>query len=524
MHGKILYYNEEMGTGTLTNQHRRIFEFTRQSWYGRRSLPERDMLVDFRLDDRENVSGCKESCFRRLCRTHPIKESDFWLTADDEKLKERAEELKESLILQGVSTLDPNAPIPVELPINRCFDLYFSEELALLERYEELFSNPARYPVVDYSKLKPFLQKAKTHLLGADSSIRHENFSELEQEIRRTETLLADMGQILTKDAEIVFEEMFLRAQIPYLRAHKRLGLEEERISQLERRLKKLPFDMNFLQQKIKGAEPKEREPLNEKLNALKSEGIACQSEIAERTSNKESLVAQIELFKKKNFEELMGAYHFEDQRKKLYAYLKRVLDHFGYMFDLSLWQSASRSSNIANSFYTQSIQGGFNAFTFLQYYLKPLDKHRLSAQDKALYRYFYDYEKKDALKFLIVGEDSEFIATLKRRLFLAQKDVIVYTFLRAVDSLAMVKSMKVNAVFMDTEIRSMGIYEWLEHFIKHTPSQKAIIFGFSARGDEEREQTLKEKYHCIPLRKGISEQKFEEMMQHFIPMIQNKA
>ena len=108
------------------------------------------------------MRGCKEWCFKRLHKSHPISESDFWLTDDDEKLKERAEGLKESLILQGVSMLDPHMPIPVGLSMDRCFDLYFSEELTLLERYEDLFANPAHYPIVDYFKLKPFLQKALT--------------------------------------------------------------------------------------------------------------------------------------------------------------------------------------------------------------------------------------------------------------------------------------------------------------------------------------------------------------------------
>lgn len=520
MHGRILYYNDMTGTGTIANLHRRVFEFTKQSWHDRRSLPEREMFVDFRLDEHGKVTDCKESSFKQLKKSYPISENDFWATADDQKLEERSNEAKEALILQGIHTLDPAKPLPITLPMDRCFDLFFSEELEMLTRYEELFANESSYRFVDYAKLKPFLQKAKAHLLSLDPSIGYEPFLEAEQDIRKLEALLEGVDWVFRLESRALFEEMFLKHQIVYLQAKRRFSLELERASQLEARAKKIPFDLETLKKRATSvSDPKVRISYEEKMAHLVKESEACQRELVLRQKSAELLGAQMERFEKANFEELMEAYNFEEQKEKVRFYLRRILDYLGYVLDYTIWEHASTSKNIASSFYNQGIQGGFNAFSFLRYYLKPLDKSRLSLQDKELYRYLCEYEAKETIKFLVVSEDAEFAMMLKRRLLGAQKDVLVYAFSRGVDSMPYIKSVSVHAAFVDMEIRSIKIEEWLEFFEQHTPSPDAKIFCWVLGFGDAREESLK-THRCLTLKKSLGEEKLAKMLECLLPTL----
>lgn len=525
MHGKILYYNDTTGTGTIANQNRRVFEFTKSSWHDRRTLPEREMYVDFRLDERGHITDCRESSFRKLRRDYPIHEGDFWASEDDEKLEERAINLKESQVIQGMATLDLSQPLSASLPIDQCFERYFADELEMLGRYEELFANEDSYQFIDYAKLKPFLQKAKSHLLGIDPSIGHEPFLEIEHDINRAQQLLEGLDRTLALEAEVIFADMFLKHQIPYLQAQKRLVLEKERLLQLGNRLKKIPHDLEAFQRRLALANDSQtKESYQEKIDAILSEQKSIPQEIEGRKHNIKLLESRLEFFAKSHFEELMEGYDFKEQKEKIRFYLGRILDYLAFVLDYTIWQHASSSKNISTSFYNQRIQGGFNAFTFLRFYLKPLDKSRLNPQGRELYRYLREYDLRRVLKFLIVSEDAEFSAALKRQILASEKDALVFEAVRGVDAMPWVKSEAMHAIFVDMEMRSISIEEWLEFFYRHSPSPKAKAFCFVPGFGDAREEGLKERFPVALLRKGWLGEKLDEMFKRLMVMLKGDS
>ncbi|MGP1450091.1 MAG: hypothetical protein ACTTJS_03045 [Wolinella sp.] len=511
MHGKILYYNEVTQIGTITTATKRVFEFSKHSWHDRKNLPVSDMFVEFRLSDGARASDCKESNFKRLQKLYPINESDFWQSDSDEKLEILGIERREQMILSGLNSLDITKPLEVNPSISRCFDLYFSDELEFLEQYKELFGEGSDYPTLNYALLKPFLQKAKTHLLSIDTSISAEVFAEIEQDIHRSRARIERMEHISHLDIDSVFEQMFLSLQIPYAQACRRLELEGERLLQVENRLKKIPYDLETFKRRADIVKGEQKVAYEEKIVATMTEAKNLQKERLYRARNCELLRAQIEQFKRVNLEELLKAYHFIEQISKILQYLKHVLDYLGYALDYTIWQEASRSSNIAMSFYNQAVQGGFSAFTFLRSYLKILDKSQLSPHDRELYKYLSAHEKKSMIKLLVLSEDSAFMARLKRQLLGANKDVLIHAFARGIDSLAWIRSNSVDAVFVDINMHSMSAREWLEILTSNKKNVRAKIFCFGSS------DSSLDEFGVLALPKNLSEEKLVEIFERFI-------
>ena len=67
MHGKIAIYMDSTGRGTVTNSAKLFFEFNRQSWSDKRSMPSVGMLVEFRAEGK-TITSVRPSRYQHLKR------------------------------------------------------------------------------------------------------------------------------------------------------------------------------------------------------------------------------------------------------------------------------------------------------------------------------------------------------------------------------------------------------------------------------------------------------------------------
>ncbi len=515
MHGKISYYGDKTGIGTITNQNRRVFEFGKIAWHDPKSLPERDMFVDFRIDEKGKVVSIRESTFKKLSITHGITEDDFWSCADDKILEDRAKNLKDELINRGLNTLNPKKPLKANRSIDECFDIFFSDQIEMVYKYEELLVEPQKYSYIDYPKMKRFLQKAKTQLLNSDTSISHEHFSEIEQELTRLEYLITNILRAIKTDITTMFEEIFLENQILYLRTKRRVTLELERTFQLEKMIEKSRFDIDTHKQRAK-RETKESEKQKEeqKVELILKNRDEWKKEIDAKNENIKHFKNNITKFEKKYFTEFINGYNFEKEEKRVYKYLKMIMDYVAYVFDHTIWKLAMNSKSIENSFYSHNAEGSFCAFTFLRYYLKPLDKLRLSENDKALYQYLLSYEKKHSTKILLLSEESDFSMKCRILLFGSDKDFLIFSFPRAIDSMQWVKGEAIDILLIDNSIYSLSIYEYLKYFksINKNPSVKILCFLDEENRDKQAE--LKSLGVDLFLKKPLNKERLKEVIK----------
>lgn len=518
MHGKISYYGDKSGTGTITNQNKRIFEFTKKSWHDFKSLPTPKMYVDFRTDDSNRVVSARESSFKRLSLIYGVSEEDFWESSDDVALEERAKDLKDERINFGLKKLNPKNPIKPTKSIDECFDIYFFEQIELIYRYEELLVDPKKYKSIDYFKLKRFLQKAKTQLLQSDTSISYENFSEIEQELKKLEHLIAQTIKDIKVDSSVMFESVFLDLQINYHKTKRRIQRESERVFELEGHLKKSKYDIERLRNLEQNSQKSEEKlSYTEKIKTILNNRKLWKKEIEFRQNSIKLFNSSVLEFEKKYFSDFISGYNFENEEKKIYSYLKTIVDYVAFVFDSTIWNLATKSKSIQNSFYTFESVGSYNAFTFLRHYLKPLDKMRLNAQDKALFSYLNSYDHKACKKFLIISDNKELSLSLKSILFECEKDSLVFNFNRAIDSMQWIKQNSFHILLLDTSITSLSLFEFLKFLSSVKKGDEYIVIAIADQDQKETLLKLKELGIKIFIKRPIVVLKFKELISKIV-------
>lgn len=75
MHGKIAIYMDSTGRGTVTNSANTFFDFSRQIWNDKKSMPSVGMLVEFRTlsSDKKSENGAPVPVSKTITGIKPSK-------------------------------------------------------------------------------------------------------------------------------------------------------------------------------------------------------------------------------------------------------------------------------------------------------------------------------------------------------------------------------------------------------------------------------------------------------------------
>lgn len=119
MHGKIAIYMDSTGRGTVTNSANTFFDFSRQIWNDKKSMPSVGMLVEFRTlsSDKKSengapvpvsktITGIKPSKFQEFKEGDFITEHDFWKTDSDDELEDLQNSRRSAYITELYRSID----------------------------------------------------------------------------------------------------------------------------------------------------------------------------------------------------------------------------------------------------------------------------------------------------------------------------------------------------------------------------------------------------------------------------------
>ncbi|MBK1993900.1 hypothetical protein FSE90_06505, partial [Campylobacter novaezeelandiae] len=134
MHGKIAIYMDSTGRGTVTNSAKIFFEFNRQIWNDKRSMPSVGMLVEFRSDGK-TITGIRPSKFQEFKEGDFITENDFWKTDNDDELEDLQNTRRSAYITELYRSTDYDTieKIPLSFTIPQAIQKYFSGEILSVE-------------------------------------------------------------------------------------------------------------------------------------------------------------------------------------------------------------------------------------------------------------------------------------------------------------------------------------------------------------------------------------------------------
>lgn len=248
MHGKIAIYMDSTGRGTVTNSAKLFFEFNRQSWSDKRSMPSVGMLVEFRAEGK-TITSVRPSRYQEFKEGDFITENDFWRTENDEALEDLQSSRRSAYIteLYRGTDYDTIEKIPLSFTIPQAIQKYFAGEILSVEALKQNVDGEEEIPcVLDYFILKRFLTKSLDTLIFMDHSMDQTQFSSLKSIIMHLENSYNDMkDKHKMINVTKIFNETFLSLQCHYQALISTIDTRKNRAQSLEAQMKTLTLEMN---------------------------------------------------------------------------------------------------------------------------------------------------------------------------------------------------------------------------------------------------------------------------------------
>lgn len=480
MHGRITYYSSKNGLGAIVNQHKRVYEFNKSNWHDTRTLPSNGMFVVIRLDEADNtITDVKSSRYQNFDETPYLQEADFWKTQDDEELEELEESRKTEMINRRAAKIDIKKiqAIKENKPIERCLVGYFHVQNSQIAKYQELFNSNKQHDRLDYALMRRFIDKALNQLFFVDKGIKTGEFDEFKQRLVELDYILSQMNKGEEHNLDEIFERYYLKYQIEYLAIRRKIEGDQEEFFKLKTKSKHLRSEINLLNNRSTsgiGDSAKTKEKLTGKSSAQEE----VQKRMGATDKRIQALQHMMEQFiasKRQDFKA-----QFAQTRQEIIGKLKTIQDHIASNMDTKIWEMASKSKSIKQTFYKENIDAPFCSITFLRFFLKRLKIELLKEEDRLLYEYLKQYDSRHTKRFLLVTENSTTAKALRTYIFSINKNYLVTSVNRPVEFYTVAQEVDADVVLVDQSIQSIGAHELVikGRQIYKSSRKKFIMFG----------------------------------------------
>ncbi len=442
MHGKIAIYMDSTGRGTVMNSAKVFFDFNRQSWSDKRSMPSVGMLVEFHADGKR-ISGIRPSRFQDFKEGDFIVENDFWRTDNDDELEDLQNSRRSAYITELYRTTDFDAieKIPLSFTIPQAIQKYFSSEILSVEALKSNVQEEKEIPcVLDYLILKRFVNKALDTLIFMDNSTDQTQFNALKSIVMHLENSYNDMkdkGKMfnITK----IFNETFLSLQCHYQALIATVDTRKNRLTSLETQIKTLQLEMNL---KKANMDPERLKMKEERMEKLQKEAGYYRTTLKRLEAIKND-------FYKKNFSIFENAFRLS--REKLFSKIVTGLNLCATIIDVKIWKMSIKSSGVKNSYFTRSnIENSFCSLSFAEHYLSRLNKTALNPFDQKLLVYIEKITKEQRKNFLVVTSDLDLLCKIKCEIFSHNPYYLVKYAPKKVNYQSLMRSNTFDIIYID--------------------------------------------------------------------------
>ena len=261
-------------------------------------------------------------------------------------------------------------------------DNYFKDIKDVVE-FEQDFveTNSLETPLVDYFKLKRFIETSVRNLRAIDNNLLTGLVYKLYKDAM---SLYSFYSASTSKVAmpKLIFERDFLRT----IKYYKDLELRIEELKSIkysyEMKMRYLEGSMKKVELEMDGSDAKRKEYANLKLRY--AEATHFFAEARDEIPKVYQELEYIEQFFAGIFLDL-----FEEYKNYYLGELKNSTNAKFYYLDKLIWYKAERSPDIRRFFKEAGIKGSYDARTFINYYIKNIDVKKTF--DKSWHTYLKD-------------------------------------------------------------------------------------------------------------------------------------
>lgn len=404
---------------------------------------------------------------------------DIWEDEiSDLKKGEEVEFLVESKVVVRAhlkpKPVDPDQ-IPVTKPAQVCIEEFFTRENEILSKYKDYV---AGHLTLDFLRMRRFLLTAYNDLCAMDPNIENEVLKKLKYEIAYLSKEFESYHKKTQYTVMYAFEMIFLARQVEFNKTIRHIEEIQSSLANAQAQTNVLSASLQDAEKQFARREDKgSREYLEaeKELKGMRKRYVDLLNFIG---NQKDALVnenARLKRFKEEHFEAFSSVYvPMTDEIKKRFVTL---LDTKAYDFDSTLWSRAKYSQNVKNFFRNSRIEGSFSSKTFLRYFLRGLDKSKLSNRSKELFNLLKYLENINRKNLLIVRATAVNISKYKQVIEKIDSSLLISTDSDPLNALKFLRDNPQDIIVIDEKIGNVSAFGFIKTYKEMPEAKSNIVF-----------------------------------------------
>ncbi|WP_024955439.1 hypothetical protein [Sulfurospirillum arcachonense] len=393
MNGTIIFYNLDNGSGLILSEDKKKYKFDIQMWDDFDYMPAIGLKVSFKIND-ETVTNINKYQDDIIVLEEPKQSSAPTSVEDAARMILQTgifalsdEDTLDKLDVDSYSAKSvPNGFI--EATMNK----FFASLHETVDKYKD-YQLQSDEEELDYFKMKRFLFTAYNNLLEIDISLADGSLTQTYRNIQDINSI-HDIYKKSFIYPKIAFSTIFLK-HTRYKEAKRRLEKNISEMASIKSNLSVMESDIKYKLEKL-GQLDKDDErfmPLTKSIRHIKRIYVDAIDRVGTLREENEALVPITDEYFELFFEEFTKK--FESSYEKNIKSLIGILDSMAFLFDRLMWEKASSSNIITKHFKDAGIDYPYSSLTFLRYYLKTLNKSKLTKENKELFDLLEYLEKR---------------------------------------------------------------------------------------------------------------------------------
>jgi len=287
---------------------------------------------------------------------------------------------------ESKQSVSPEAQVAPTYSVSEALQNYFNSVEFVMNRQPKSQDTKMQ---LDYFLSRRFLITAYNNLKNLDPALHdHKDIKEklnVLQELHKAYNAISDKESV----PEVAFEMIFLRSQPEYIQYIQDKEDWISRISALATVSESLFYEIERRESELKklAKNDKNRVLLENALKPLRGDYVDAiheRAQLSEKLAQMKDLKA---IYTENYFDSFAG--ELSKLSKEYKKVLAKILNTKASELDYEIWKHASKSKLIREYFNEAGIEGDYTTMTYLDYYLKTLDKKHLGDKQAELFKFF---------------------------------------------------------------------------------------------------------------------------------------
>lgn len=484
-YAKILFYNEQNGSGISITQDKQKIKFSIEEWSNYDVMPSLGLEISFTLKDNQvtninpDIAKIKNNLNEKIVLTNIQETSKKTVEETNDTTEKTVLNNSTNITIQLNALLNnyTNSPdslnkkIPLSLDISQTMSSYFDSLKKQLNKREGYHKVSGR---LNYSLARRFLWTTFNNLYDIDNEIVTTRIKAISDDLKYF-SKIKDSFEKKTKQPLLAFSDIFLNFQKEYKSVQKLTTGARERLNFLINKENTLSIEKKIKKDAIKQTRNKEEiQLLTQELKSINGAYADIVHMMAKLKEINEKNTKRMMAFEEKYRSDFY--LNFQIEAKKHQKNITTILDAQAYLLDFLLWKEARNSETTRSYFKSLAVDLELNTKTYLKYYLGTLDETKANQETQDLFDLYTHLEELEKNYVLILTSDAQDAMEYTQSIKSSDNSLVVKAFISELESIKWAMRNRVKAIIVEDLLLTTSAQKYLDYYHSHILSKPKII------------------------------------------------